>query len=78
MATEQRQAMVAGATGLVGKRILQGLLADRSVSSVIALLRRPAQLKHAKLTTLLVEFRSRQLGMRSSTCALIRGIRDHY
>jgi uncharacterized protein YbjT (DUF2867 family) len=58
VATEHRQALVAGATGLVGKRILQGLLADRSVSSVIALLRRPAQMKHAKLTTLLVDFRS--------------------
>ena len=58
MAATQRQVVVAGASGLVGKRILQGLLADRTVASVIALLRRPAQLKHPKLTTLLVEFRS--------------------
>lgn len=58
MATQQRRAVVAGATGLVGKRILEGLLADGSVSSVIALVRRPAQLEHAKLTTLLVDFGS--------------------
>jgi hypothetical protein len=35
------------------------LLADRSVSSVIALVRRPAHLQHPKLTALLEEFGSR-------------------
>jgi uncharacterized protein YbjT (DUF2867 family) len=56
VAAERRRAVVAGATGLVGKSILEGLLADRSVSSVIALARRPLPLNHAKLTTMRVEF----------------------
>lgn len=58
MPTEQRRAVVAGATGLVGQCILEGLLADRSVSSVIALVRKSPKLKHAKLTTLIVDFGS--------------------
>jgi len=37
---EQRTVIVAGATGLVGQAILQGLLDDDSVASVHALGRR--------------------------------------
>ena len=58
MATGQRRALVAGATGLVGQFIVQGLLADSGVSSVIALQRKPAHLQHPKLTTLAVDFAS--------------------
>ena len=47
---------MAGATGLVGQHILQGLLGDSSVRSVTALQRKPAQLTHPKLTTLIVDF----------------------
>jgi uncharacterized protein YbjT (DUF2867 family) len=55
---EQRRAVVAGATGLVGKHILMGLLADSSVASVIAVGRRPPQLQHKKLSALIVDFAS--------------------
>ena len=51
-----RTALVAGATGLVGREILSGLLADDSVTAVHALVRRPLGLEHAKLTTYVVDF----------------------
>jgi uncharacterized protein YbjT (DUF2867 family) len=41
---------VAGATGLVGREILQGLLADDAVAAVHTLGRRELQLQHPKLT----------------------------
>ena len=52
-----RKAAVAGATGLVGSYILQGLLADASVSEVHALVRRAPAVAHAKLTVHIVDFR---------------------
>ncbi|MEJ5990392.1 NAD(P)H-binding protein [Ramlibacter sp. PS3R-8] len=51
-----RIALVAGATGLVGRDILQGLLADDSVTAVHALVRRPSGLQHPKLTAHVVDF----------------------
>ena len=42
----------------MGQRILQGLLADTTVSSVFAVARRPVAPAHPKLTTLLVDFGS--------------------
>ncbi|NEX63051.1 Rossmann-fold NAD(P)-binding domain-containing protein [Noviherbaspirillum galbum] len=54
----QRKVLLAGATGLVGKSLLQGLLADDSVSSVHALLRRQVDISHRKLTTHLTDFSS--------------------
>ena len=51
-----RTALVAGATGLVGREILQGLLADDGVSAVHALARRPLALQHPKLSTHVVDF----------------------
>jgi uncharacterized protein YbjT (DUF2867 family) len=51
-----KTALVAGATGLVGGHCLQFLLADESYSHVIALVRRPIQLAHPKLTTVIVDF----------------------
>lgn len=47
---------MAGATGLVGREILQGLLADDSVAAVHSLGRRPLQLQHPKLTHHVVNF----------------------
>jgi uncharacterized protein YbjT (DUF2867 family) len=51
-----RTALVAGATGLVGREILQGLLADDSVAAVHVLARRPIGLQHPKLTAQIVDF----------------------
>jgi uncharacterized protein YbjT (DUF2867 family) len=48
--------VVAGATGLVGRAILLGLLADDSVTAVHALARRPLQLQHPKLISHTVDF----------------------
>jgi uncharacterized protein YbjT (DUF2867 family) len=52
----RRTALVAGATGLVGRAILQGLLADEGVAAVHALARRPLAIEHPRLTTHLVDF----------------------
>ncbi|MBA4286935.1 MAG: nucleoside-diphosphate sugar epimerase [Xanthomonadaceae bacterium] len=46
---QRRSILIAGATGLVGSRILQALLADRTVAAVQALSRRPWALHHPKL-----------------------------
>jgi len=51
-----RTVVLAGATGLVGREILQGLLADDSVKAVHALGRRALDLKHPKLTSHVVDF----------------------
>ena len=47
---------MAGATGLVGRCLLQQLLADRSVAAVHALGRRPLAIVHPKLTSHVVDF----------------------
>lgn len=53
---EQRTVIVAGATGLVGKAILEGLLEDASVAQVHALGRRPLPFTHPKLNAHVVDF----------------------
>jgi uncharacterized protein YbjT (DUF2867 family) len=50
-----RTALVAGATGLVGREILSGLLADDSVAAVHVLARRALAVQHPKLTTHVVD-----------------------
>ncbi len=55
-----RVVALAGATGLVGRAILEGLLADRSVSAVHALGRRKPGIAHAKLTSDVVDFAALQ------------------
>lgn len=54
---DQRKVLLAGATGLVGGLILQALLADRTVSEVHALSRRPLSVHHSKLQVHIVDFR---------------------
>lgn len=49
---------LAGATGLVGREILQGLLADSSVSAIHVLGRRALDAGHSKVTAQIVDFRS--------------------
>lgn len=51
-----RTAILAGATGLVGREILKGLLGDAQVGAVHALGRRPPPVEHAKLTFHRVDF----------------------
>lgn len=53
---QKRSAIIAGATGLVGQSILQGLLADESVAQVHSLGRRPLPFTHPKLTGHVVDF----------------------
>ncbi|WP_418316188.1 NAD(P)H-binding protein [Piscinibacter sakaiensis] len=51
-----RTVILAGATGLVGREILQRLLADPTVIAVHSLGRRKPALQHAKLTSHVVDF----------------------
>lgn len=51
-----RTVLIAGATGLVGREILQGLLADDSVAAVHSLGRRELPLRHPKLTQHRVDY----------------------
>jgi uncharacterized protein YbjT (DUF2867 family) len=55
-ATLPRTVLIAGASGLVGREILRGLLADDSVAMVHSLGRRELQLQHPKLTQHRVDF----------------------
>ena len=55
-ATRTRSALLAGATGLVGREILRGLLADEGVAAVHVLARRPLPGTHPKLNVHLVDF----------------------
>ena len=56
-----RVVVLAGATGLVGRELLQGLLADETVAAVHALGRRPLNLQHPRLTSHVVDFTSLSL-----------------
>jgi len=53
-----RTVVVAGASGLVGREILQGLLADDSVAAVHSLGRRELPIRHPKLTPHRVDFKA--------------------
>jgi uncharacterized protein YbjT (DUF2867 family) len=57
-AVAARVVVVAGASGLVGREILQGLLADDSVAAVHSLGRRELPLTHSKLTQHRVDFKA--------------------
>nr|AIA12288.1 NADH(P)-binding [uncultured bacterium] len=52
----KRVVALAGATGLVGRAILEGLLADESVAAVHALGRREPDVSHPKLNAHVVDF----------------------
>jgi uncharacterized protein YbjT (DUF2867 family) len=56
MTNHARVVAVAGATGLVGRAILEGLLADESVAAVHALGRREPGVIHPKLTAHVADF----------------------
>jgi uncharacterized protein YbjT (DUF2867 family) len=52
----ERAVALAGATGLVGRSILEGLLADTSVQAVHLLARRKPRVAHARITCHIVDF----------------------
>ena len=54
----KRTVALAGATGLVGRSILEGLLADASVQSVHVLGRHNPRVAHARITGHIVDFAS--------------------
>ena len=51
-----RVALVAGATGLVGREVLAALLTDKHYAAVHCLGRRPLTLQHPKLFSHVVDF----------------------
>jgi uncharacterized protein YbjT (DUF2867 family) len=53
--TGGRLVVVAGASGLVGRAILEGLLADGRVAAVHTLGRKPSKVRHANLTSHVVD-----------------------
>lgn len=68
MKTNDRTAVVLGATGLVGAELVQQLLNDPAYSQVVTLGRRDVELAHAKLTHHRVNFEQRD-----SWTPLVRG-----
>jgi uncharacterized protein YbjT (DUF2867 family) len=58
MTNHARVVALAGATGLVGRAILEGLLADESVAAVHALGRREPGVTHSKLTPHVLDFKA--------------------
>lgn len=71
-ASSSRIALVAGASGLVGREILKALLADASVTAVHSLGRRTLQLSHPKLTQHQVDFAA----LAASPSALLTALGD--
>ncbi|MFZ6643689.1 NAD(P)H-binding protein [Undibacterium sp. TC4M20W] len=57
----KRIVIIAGASGMVGKEILAGLLADDSVAEVHSLGRKPPTVQHPKLSAYIVDFSSLRL-----------------
>ena len=53
---EKREALLIGASGLIGSQLLEFLLNNEDYSSVIALTRKPLTLKSEKLRNRVVDF----------------------
>jgi uncharacterized protein YbjT (DUF2867 family) len=53
---EKRNALIAGATGLVGNSLLQQLLADDQYGKILVITRRPLETSHPKLTQQQISF----------------------
>ncbi|MCK9422021.1 MAG: oxidoreductase [Bacteroidales bacterium] len=51
-----KTAIISGATGLVGKQLLQQLLAHPTYEKVIAVVRRPVEIRHEKLIQRVIDF----------------------
>lgn len=63
-----RVAMVAGASGLTGRALLQLLLQDNTFSRVLALSRRPLTLEHRKLANRIMKFDALAAGLKGQRC----------
>jgi uncharacterized protein YbjT (DUF2867 family) len=53
-----KTALLAGGTGLIGNELLKLLLNDSSYSSVVAISRKPLSVTHAKLTVVIIDFKT--------------------
>lgn len=53
---KMKTALIAGATGLIGKQVLQLLLEDSYYSSVKAITRKPLDVQHPKLENIILNF----------------------
>lgn len=53
-----KTAVVAGATGLIGKHLVELLLRDERYARVVALVRKPLELTHAKLEQRVTDFKT--------------------
>lgn len=74
MATKRgRVVLVAGATGLVGREILNLLLADETVGAVHCLGRRAPDIQHAKLSFLAVDFQALPQLPKADECFIALG-----
>ena len=50
-----RTALIAGASGMTGRHVLSGLLADSHWDNIVAVVRSPLEIKHDKLTEIQVD-----------------------
>lgn len=80
MGVRARTAAVAGATGLVGRHLVEALLADDAYGRVVVLARRAPERSHPKLDVRVVDFerigeQARGLGASDVFCALGTTIR---
>ena len=55
---EKRNALIAGATGLVGNTILQQLLTDDQYDKIVVITRKPIEISHPKLVQQQINFDS--------------------
>lgn len=53
---EKRNALIAGASGLVGNSLLNQLLANDLYENIVVIVRKPLEINHPKLTQLQVDF----------------------
>jgi uncharacterized protein YbjT (DUF2867 family) len=66
--SEQRVALLAGATGLVGRLALEALLDSADISRVFAVTRRPLGREHPRLANRIVQFEQIESQLKNITC----------
>jgi len=58
---QKRNALIAGASGLVGKSLVEQLLADNQYENIVIVTRKPIGIKNPKLTEQIIDFESIEL-----------------